>query len=484
MKKVLLLLLSIVCAGTNAQTYTLDNSFGNNGVLKLDFYPHDSFYGSRQIGDYYYFNSGYEMTRINSDGSEVINFYTLGKTNNFKAIDNSLYMLGTYRVLNSDNYNAVITKTDLAGNPDLNFGIDGNKIIDFGGDESLYDIALTSDGSLLCSGKGRATDEIHQITFKINAATGAVIPNGESGNFREYHCTSSNACTLLTYGYLESYGNGYLLIGYMLGKLSLIKIDESGVVDTSFADNGYKIVSGLGETMDNFKMVGEKIYCTSQTGNWVQYHKMMCYNLATDQVEFNSDNGPDGVRSFLVCPEGIYTTAISNTIDSNGPATDKFILRRKNLEGANDPTFNSTGSFSYDSPTADLDYYQDEAQTILKLDDGSFFLGGYTRYHIGPGNFFGRTIIKIKPQVLAVNSQTKAAVSLFPNPFQDKLSVTSETDIKSIIIYDLSGRIILEPQFETAKQITVDLSAITQKGIYLIEWVTDEGSFTRKITKG
>lgn len=426
------------------------------------------------------------MTRINADGSDVINFMMEGgNMNNFKAINNSLYMVGDNRVLNSDNYNVQIIKTDLAGNLDTNFGVNGSKIIDFGGNESLYDIVLTSDGTLLCSGDRRVTGENTQITFKIDATTGALIQNANNTDYREYHCIIPDVYPMLDQGYLQSYGDGYLLIGWMRAKLSLISIDENGLINTAFGDNGYRIVSGLGDTLDNLSVVGDRLYCTSVTGEWVQYNKLFCYDIAADQVVFNSDNGPDGVNSFLACPEGIYTTAKSNFIDSNGPTTDKFILRRKSSNGEMDGSFNLTGSFTYDSPTTDNDYYQDEAQTILKLDDGSFLLGGYTRYHLSNGgNFFGRTIIKVKPQILTVDSQIKGVVALSPNPFQDKINLSSQMTIKGIKIYDLSGRIILKPEFESAEQITIDVSEITQKGVYLMELATENASFTRKIIKG
>jgi len=74
-----------------------------------------------------------------------------------------------------------------------------------------------------------------------------------------------------------------------------------------------------------------------------------------------------------------------------------------------------------------------------------------------------------------------ANFTLYPNPFRDILTVLSETEISSICIYDLQGRILGDISCGAAF-CQVDLGHLTP-GTYIISIFTAEGSSTRKIIK-
>jgi len=70
---------------------------------------------------------------------------------------------------------------------------------------------------------------------------------------------------------------------------------------------------------------------------------------------------------------------------------------------------------------------------------------------------------------------------VYPNPFRDILTVSSGSEISSICIYDMQGR-ILDYFVVGSSSCQVDLSNLTP-GTYIISIFTAEGSSTRKIIK-
>jgi uncharacterized repeat protein (TIGR01451 family) len=72
-------------------------------------------------------------------------------------------------------------------------------------------------------------------------------------------------------------------------------------------------------------------------------------------------------------------------------------------------------------------------------------------------------------------------VAVYPNPAKDKVSVKADSNIQSVQLYDLQGR-ILQTSIEGKKETTLDLSA-QQTGVYFIRVTTEKGSATQKIIK-
>ena len=71
--------------------------------------------------------------------------------------------------------------------------------------------------------------------------------------------------------------------------------------------------------------------------------------------------------------------------------------------------------------------------------------------------------------------------TVYPNPVNDLLTVTSETEITSICIYDLRGTILLSQEIN-GHETRVDMSALLS-GVYIVRIFTREGSFPRMVVK-
>ncbi|TYB76448.1 T9SS type A sorting domain-containing protein [Bizionia myxarmorum] len=77
---------------------------------------------------------------------------------------------------------------------------------------------------------------------------------------------------------------------------------------------------------------------------------------------------------------------------------------------------------------------------------------------------------------LSIDYQVLETVSIYPNPVSGILNIRTSQDIRSVALYDMLGKTII--QETNAKQL--DLSNY-QSGIYLLKIVTDKGEITKKI---
>ena len=134
----------------------------------------------------------------------------------------------------------------------------------------------------------------------------------------------------------------------------------------------------------------------------------------------------NGIGSFKVYDDGIYTAEKSNYFGG----TNKFIITKKLFSGQTDTSFDINGSYSCDSPTLSESHREDEAQQIIKLDNGDMPVAGFTDYVYGfnpmapnlPNVYQGGTIIKIKSYTLGTNVYNNKNLGLNLSPFQDKVS--------------------------------------------------------------
>lgn len=78
-------------------------------------------------------------------------------------------------------------------------------------------------------------------------------------------------------------------------------------------------------------------------------------------------------------------------------------------------------------------------------------------------------------------SQSQIEHKIYPNPFNDYITVTSTTMINNIIIFDEVGRRILEKQIQNTEK-RIDLTHL-KVGIYFVQIITENDKKTLKIIK-
>lgn len=484
------------------QTYVLDQTYGNNGTLQLFLYNRvmDGFVTNNTA----YFLSRDGLIKVNADGTNFntynFNFSTIPSLNvyfrNFKLINNSIYIYG-FSDFGTYQYNIFIGKMDLDGNPDLNFGINGMKIIDFGQYESMSDFVVTPNGELLCSGVRYQSIELQSniIVFKINALSGDLISSFDTNGYKTFtsNLTGTGSYNWLRGGFMFNYNNGYFLTGYNSGNnisyLTLIKIDENGNADSNYGVNGYKSIpySYYGGTLEKITAHNNKIYgiYTYPLGSVGTSANMICYDLINEQTLFDFYINGKYLNSYKIYDNSIYNTYRH----FNYNQTDKFYVEKRfTNNGLIDSSFHINGLYSYDTPSISTYRFQDEANVILKLGN-DFLIAGYSNYHTNPleNAYEGVNLIKITPGTLGANNyeSNNTNIDFFPNPFENEINFEFYTQIKSISIYDLVGRKIIDPKYHTKDNMTtIDLTGISNKGTYLIKINTSEDIIiTKKIVK-
>lgn len=78
---------------------------------------------------------------------------------------------------------------------------------------------------------------------------------------------------------------------------------------------------------------------------------------------------------------------------------------------------------------------------------------------------------------------TEKSFTLFPNPFQEELQITSkEQSITQVQLYDLTGKLIQDENVNNQNVFTLKTNALS-RGTYLVSIFTDKGKETYKIIK-
>jgi hypothetical protein len=84
-------------------------------------------------------------------------------------------------------------------------------------------------------------------------------------------------------------------------------------------------------------------------------------------------------------------------------------------------------------------------------------------------------------ELLSISDLNESSISIFPNPVKDVLRIdnTSSTEITSINIYDVLGRLVLAQKRSVSE---IDISHLNC-GVLFLEFETEEGVITKKIIK-
>jgi PKD repeat protein len=80
---------------------------------------------------------------------------------------------------------------------------------------------------------------------------------------------------------------------------------------------------------------------------------------------------------------------------------------------------------------------------------------------------------------VGVNELNQNAVTVFPNPVKDIMTIQANSNIKEIMIYNAAGQVVIK-QMVNAKTISVNSSGLTT-GIYNLKAILDNGTVNKKV---
>lgn len=500
----IILLFSLNC---RAQNYGLDTTFGDAGTksgLVTNFYPEN---GLLINNNYYFVNSTHQIAKIDYNGNPVINFGTNGvlsltnpnrtyKILNFKFIDGYFYMYGESTNTTNNNKDIFICKIDERGNADTTFGNNGIVTIDFGNNEIISDFIMEPNGNLLCLGTQYFSDyniPSKLIYFKL-FSNGNINTAFESNGYKSYTVDLSSSGIVAvqrTEGkFIHPLNGKYLLsgtyktqtpgspgLGVRKEELLLTKIDNDGIIDTTFGNGGYQLVyleGGMSNYVNDVQVINNNLYAkffyawsASTSGT-----KVLRYDLTTNQTIFNR---PTLYSSYLKAEsDGFYISGHERC--SFPPSCQrKYNLKKYLSNGDLDPNFSDNGNYLFRFPNNS--FHEDISSMHIKEANGKILIAGYSK------DLF--SLVRIKEQALGNPEFDSNTVSIYPNPFTDNFNINCDVAIKTVELFDLVGRKIEDLEFKAIDSNSyVVVPKISKTGIFVIKITsTDNKVLFKKIIK-
>jgi len=496
MKSISIFVILLFSQFITSQTYILDSTFGNNGQIQ---YNNSSFVPSNIIlcnNNYYYFgNNGIIKTNYigqiqNSFGVNGLLTFPSLPSNQYLGLkkiintNNAFYAFGhiSYSVNNVNSDDIIIYKFDESGVLDSTFGISGAARINLGEKESVSNIIVKTDGSIYCSGL-RANSIVY---FKLTSQ-GSIDYNFDTNGYKTISAYSNSS-----FGYLIPYGiNDYLLVGSnrdvnSYGFLIITKVNESGVIDTSYGNNGYKtslLEGGIGvHSISDVQLHQNKLYIKHYHA-FSQFNygnNLKIFDLSNDQSIYDQGDGVD--FDFLVNSDGIYIAELNYCVQT---CTGIFNLRKRNLMGNLDTTFHINGNYTFDFPDQTT-VGPPSVESILRClqvnDSGEILLSGFSSAISGLVRKFAS--IRIIQGSLGLSEFNSDNISIQPNPFNTEVSIKTQGKISDLKIYNLSGIEVCKPEIKNLDgTVIIDLTSIKNSGVYILKFYSDGNQIIKKLIK-
>lgn len=173
-----------------------------------------------------------------------------------------------------------------------------------------------------------------------------------------------------------------------------------------------------------------------------------------------------GAYVYTIVPQADGKILVGGQFTNYNGSTGNRIIRL-NTDGTKDTNFNTGTGFNND------------VYTIATLANGKILVGGqFTNYN---GNNESDFIIGLHSEtsLSTTDFNNSNPFIIYPNPVQDVLQLQTHnfTNIKTVKIIDLQGKLILEEENNT-----INVSTLS-KGVYIIKVITKEGEFTKKFIK-
>ncbi|MGB3075989.1 MAG: hypothetical protein WBB36_11740, partial [Chitinophagales bacterium] len=276
-------------------------------------------------------NSDFMLARFNADGSNDNSFGSSGKVTtdldpdesdgiNSIALqsDNKIVAVG-YSGLDDSDFS--IARYNPDGSLDVTFGIEGILLVDFNGEYSVANaVVIQSDGKIVVA--GYAEDDIALIrllpdglpdaTFGINGKVITDVPS--TTGFISCAAIQSNGKIVVAGNYDD----------YSQSKFLVVRYSGEGVVDSSFAENGFFIldIPNDGEAISSLQIQPDGRLVVG--GYWNNYGTNPHRNFAVARIKTSGalDNtfGEDGVVVYDFA--GFYDRASSIVLEPD----DKIIV--------------------------------------------------------------------------------------------------------------------------------------------------------------
>lgn len=482
---------------TNAQYFSKDLLFGNNGVVintSVLKNPIEVFFENNK---YFFVLSENQICSFNFDGTKNLEFgsnglltFNTGNENyrikGAKFHNGFIYLFGQLSINSNSNKNGFIVKLSSTGILDSTFGSGGIATFDFGhNEESINDIVFTSSNDIFSIG----TRNYSIFLAKINIS-GILDNTFDSSGYKTYPMSAneySNGINIfLTNNELVLSGSTVIDAKYLV----LLKVNLNGDYIQNFGINGLKKIEVISQTdtsslgliktifkNDNLYFSYTKAYSFSTINNWLGK-----YNMINENTECEYISLPFSLPYFIVDENNeIYHTGIQRcSPNTSSNCSRDFFIKKTNTNGISDLTFNGTGVYNYNFFPNDL-LSDDQSSVFYLHQDGSILIGGYS-YNPMTSNGSGLSLVRLKETNLNIDTVNfEKSIIIYPNPSYSKIYIAnnSQKTIQKILILDTSMKVVFEKHFPDQ---FIDISNF-QNGIYFIQINVEGTSIHKKIIK-
>ncbi len=498
----------------NAQNYIPDPTFGNNGSVVTNY---NMYYDNNQAptnvflqNNKYIFTQKTQLSAFNYDGSVDFSFGTSGYSRiidpncsscsivikDSKIINNTIFVYGKSINSNYTTLYGFIAKMSLDGILDTNFGNNGILTVTIGHPNfnDPYSSGITDivykNGNYFAIGNivYQDSNSIYRrniFTVKLND-NGVVDLLYEPNVLKKITSIDGHSAEKI-----DEYQGEFLIIGHITNNntgdenaLTLVKIDESGNLNTTFGINGVKklqlSLNGW-QTGENFKkciLIGDEVYYARSyfiySYGWQKIQKINISDLTTTDICFIDKNAKG---AYMIDNNKVYA------LDCISNCQPDFAITVRNIDGSLDTTFNQTGTYSYDFPSPSSIVTSYDSATVFVKSNSNILIGGYTaiapQYTTAP--YTGFAMHRITEGVLSNDNKEINNFSVFPNPVSTTLTIENQNNItiEKIVISDISGKMV----YYIEKPInTINLENLT-RGMYLVNIFTSDKKECFKILK-
>lgn len=480
----------ILSAG--AQTVSLDNTFGNSGVVITPNTTEINVVTTASDGSV--FSAGYTIqnggigiyhltvSKHNSNGSIASGFGTNGVVTtavNYSEMPYDIVLQPDGKILvggsaylgptqsGPGDYRTFVVRYLPNGTLDSGFGTNGIFLFDHY-DSHLNSILLQSNGSILLAGNAGYQCCITKLT-----SSGVLDTSYGSGTGVKY-IGDANYQLICWGGIMLSDGNtlvyGYENSDWSNTKITCAKVNSQGNFVTAFGQGGKAIF----DTFDSDTVIdpvvelvskavelpGGKIILNAQslTGTILklQANGTLDPAFATNGILTHTHRSQD----MRIQPDGKILLGGSKLISDYNYG---FVITRLNTDGTLDQNFNGNGIF-----TADISPYSEYFQSMTLATPTKLIVGGSSRFTGDDASFM---LVGIDmSQTVGISEHTLETISVYPNPFNDQLTFSvPASELSGITLFDASGREV--KRFEAVENNSLQLGDLANGMYHLVFYV-------------
>jgi uncharacterized delta-60 repeat protein len=489
-----------VAVSANAQDGILDVTFGSSGIVQT-LSTHEAFdmliqpdnkiivVGSINMGSG---NDDIAVVRYNSDGSldnsfgtnGIVNVDFNGKNDDASSValqsDGKIVVVGRAQNASNNNSDIAVIRLTSNGTLDNSFATNGKYQLDvdgFAGDLAL-DVALQTDGKIVFVGKAGGPDWMNKnAVIRLNA--NGTLDNTFDGDgivksftFAPYNISELSAVTIQNDGKI-------IISGSKNNKFSVARLNSDGSLDSTFATNGaYTTSSTVLATSNKIyiqndgKILGTYYHPTNKGVEIVRLNQngtedsgFGTNGTVTTQIDPNSYHYATDI---ITQPNGkiIVTGSLHNglSIDSD------YLVIRYNSNGTIDNTFGPASNGIVATSVAPND--EDRGKTVKLQSDGKIVVAGSTC--TGSCDFvLLRYNNSDATTGVADNSIFPTNPVIFPNPANDFVTVSNLPKGSAVSILDITGKVIYNSTIKDEKTRINTTDFVN--GVYILQ-VSNNGS--------